>query len=103
LFSILLIQYLGYSDVWPFGCSVPSFMPNYEQPQSFSRLSIIGHSSSDCRIVRRIWWMPNRCPSLPEYSGCVVENDAARSVLFGGCIGFYTAGRVCWWLPTGVS
>ena len=37
-----------------FGCSVPSFMPNYEQTQSFSSLSIIGHSSSDSRIVRRI-------------------------------------------------
>ena len=34
-------------------------MPNYEQPQSFSRLSIIGQSSSDCWIVPRIWWMPN--------------------------------------------
>ena len=25
--------------------------------------------------------MPKRCPSLPEYTGCVIENDAARSVL----------------------
>jgi len=35
----------------------------------------------------------------PEYTGCIFENDAARSVLFGGCIGFYTAGRVYCWLP----
>ena len=71
-------------------------MPNYEQPQSFSRLSISGHSSSDCRIVRRIWWMPNRCPSLSEYAGCFVENDAARSILLRCSLNI--ARSVLWWL-----
>jgi len=68
-------------------------MPNYEQLQLFQafhhRSLQFGLPNSLPNLMDAEW-----CPSLPEYTGCVFENDAARSALFGSCIGFYSAGRV---------